>query len=272
VIELYHFAFSTCSQKVRLVLDEKSLAFTSREVNLMAAEQHEPEYVKLNPHHVVPTLVHDGRVFVESSLIIKYLDDAFPEVPMRPQDALGRYCVDAWLMHVDAVLHPAAPIVTFAIGPRKAILQSPPDVREANIAGIQDPAARATRRSVIEHGVQAPQFAGALAVFVETLDRMEADLADGDWLVGDHFGLADATLLPYVLRLEHLAMDRLVDAEERPGIASWFARVKALPSYASGVNAWAAPAAIEMMRANGKEAWPDVETILRSGPLEGARP
>ena len=35
----------------------------------MAGEQHDPEYVKLNPKHVVPTLVHDGRVFVESSLM-----------------------------------------------------------------------------------------------------------------------------------------------------------------------------------------------------------
>jgi hypothetical protein len=70
MIELYHFGFSTCSQKVRLVLAEKGLGFESHEVNLMAGGQHDPAYVKLNPKHVVPTLVHDGRVFVESSLII----------------------------------------------------------------------------------------------------------------------------------------------------------------------------------------------------------
>ena len=96
MIELYHFAFSTCSQKVRLVLAEKGLEFVSHEVNIIGGqEQHDPEYVKLNPKHVVPTLVHDGRVFVESSLIIKYLDDAFPDPPMRPADALGRYASTA---------------------------------------------------------------------------------------------------------------------------------------------------------------------------------
>jgi hypothetical protein len=68
VIELHHFGFSTCSQKLRLVLAEKGVEFSSREINLMAGEQHDPEYVKLNPKHVVPTLVHAGRVFVESSL------------------------------------------------------------------------------------------------------------------------------------------------------------------------------------------------------------
>jgi glutathione S-transferase len=264
MIELYHFGFSTCSQKVRLVLAEKGLEFESHEVDLMAGGQHAPEYVKLNPHHVVPTLVHDGQVLTESSLIVKYLDDAFPEPAMRPADALGRYRVDAWLKHADEALHPAAPTVTFAIGPRNVILQQPEEVREANIAGIQDPAERAARRSVIEHGVKAPEFAGAFGVFLDTLDRMESELEGRGWLCGDHFGLVDATLLPYVLRLEHLAMDPLLERRARPRVADWLARLKALPSYASAVEAWVVPAAVEMMRSNGARAWPEVEPLSRA--------
>ena len=103
--------------------------------------------MKLNPKHVVPTLVHDGRVLVESSLIIAYLDDAFPEPPLRPADALGRYAVARWIKRVDDELHPAAPIVTFARGQRSFLLQQPKEVREANLAAIPDPAARATRRA-----------------------------------------------------------------------------------------------------------------------------
>jgi glutathione S-transferase len=245
------------------VLAEKGLEFESHEVNLMTGEQNDPAYVKLNPNHVVPTLVHDGAVLIESSLIIKYLDDAFPAPPMRPRDALGRYAVDRWLMHADEALHPAAPTVTFAIGPRKFIVQQPKEVREANIAGIQDPIQRATRRSVIEFGVKAPEFAGALGVFIATLDQMEVDLASQSWLSGARFGLADATLLPYVLRLEHLAMDPLLERNARPRVADWFARLKALPSYAIAVEAWAAPAAVLMMRSNGKEVWSEVEHITR---------
>lgn len=264
MIELHHFGFSTCSQKVRLVLVEKGIDFVSHEVNLITGEQHDPDYVKLNPKHVVPTLVHDGQVLVESSLIVKYLDDAFPEPPLRPADALGRYRVDAWLKHLDEALHPAAPVVTFALGPRLALLAQPEEVREGNLAAIPDPAARATRRSVIEHGVQAPEFAGALGVFLGTLDRMEAGLADGPWLSGERFGLADASLLPYVLRLEHLAMDPLIDASARPRVADWLARVKTLPSYGPAVEDWVVPAAVEMMRTNGKQAWPEVEAVVRS--------
>ena len=261
MIELYHYAFSTCSQKVRLVLAEKGVDFVSHEVDLIAGGQHDPEYVKLNPKHVVPTLVHDGRVILESSLIIGYLDDAYPEPPMRPADALGRYQVAKWIRRVDDAVHPAAPIVTFAIGPRPMLLQQPAEVREANLAKIPDAKDRAQRRSVLEHGVEAPEFAGAFAVFLDMLGRMEADLAERPWLSGSAFGLADATVLPYVLRLEHLAMDPLLDAKARPALADWYARVKARPAYATAVEAWAAPAAVELMRSGGKAVWSDVERL-----------
>ncbi len=261
--ELYHFGFSTCSQKVRLVLAEKGLDFVSHEVDLMNGGQHDPEYVRLNPKHVVPTLVHEGHVLVESSLIIRYLDDAFPDPPLRPADALGRYGVELWLKRVDEAVHPAAPVVTFALGPRLALLQQPAEQREANLAAMPDPRARAVRRSVIEHGVAAPEFAGAFAVFLDTLDAIERDLDGRRWLSGEAFWLADATLLPYVLRLEHLGMDPLLEPGARPRLADWLGRVKARPGFASAVEAWAPAAVVEMMRTNGKSAWPEVEPLTR---------
>ena len=84
MLERYHFGFSTCSQKVRLVLAEKGLDFVSHEVDLLGGAQHDPEYVKLNPNDVVPTLVHNGTALIESTLINEYLDDSFPAAPMRP--------------------------------------------------------------------------------------------------------------------------------------------------------------------------------------------
>jgi len=269
MIEVYHNAFSTCSQKVRLVLEEKNIPFVSYEIDLIAGAQHDPEYVRLNPKHVVPTLVHDGRVLIESTLIIRYLDDAFPEPPMRPADALGRYAVERWLMRIDEELHPAAPPVTFALGPRTILLQQPAEVREANLAAIPDPVARAARRSVLEHGVAAPEFGRALRVFVDTLDAMEAELAERRWLSGERFGLADASLVPYVLRLEHLSMDPLLAAAARPGVAAWLARVKALPCFATAVEGWVPPGVVEFLRQDGEAAWPDVEPLTHCPAVGG---
>ena len=78
---LYEFSNSVCCQKVRLVLCEKGLVWESRQVNLFRSEQYDPEYLKLNPKGVVPTLVHDGRPVIESTLICEYLEGIFPDPP-----------------------------------------------------------------------------------------------------------------------------------------------------------------------------------------------
>jgi glutathione S-transferase len=92
---------------------------------------------------------------------------------------------------------------------------------------------------------------------------MESELAEKAWLSGERFGLADATLLPYVLRLEHLGMDPVLSATERPRVAEWLSRAKTLPCYATAVEAWAPAAIVEMMRSQGKDLWPDIEPITR---------
>jgi len=265
MLELYHNAASTCSQKVRMVLAEKSLDFTSRPVDLISGEQHAPEYVKLNPNHVVPTLVHDGAAFIESSLINEYLDEAFPETPLRPADAAGRHAVRLWVKRFDESIQSAVGVVTFAIGPRKMILGQPEEVREANIAAIPDPARRAARRSVIEHGVHAPEFAGALDKMVGLLDDVETALESRPWLSGEDFGLADAGLLPYVVRLDHLAMAPLLSQAARPRLADWYSRLQARPAFAVAVTAWLPEPLLAVFRTGGEEAWPEVEQILVQG-------
>jgi glutathione S-transferase len=132
MIELYHFGFSTGSQKVRLVLAEKNLDFVSHEIDILNGAQHDPAYVTLNPNHVVPTLVHDGAVLIESTLINEYLDDAFPEIPMRPATAVGRYALRLWTKLLDEKVQGAIASVTFAIGPRVMILQQPAAERDAD--------------------------------------------------------------------------------------------------------------------------------------------
>jgi glutathione S-transferase len=263
MLELHHNAFSSCSQKVRLVLAEKRLDFVSHPIDLISGEQHRPDYVKLNPNHVVPTLVHDGRVLIESSLINEYLEDVFPDPALRPADAAGRHSLRLWVKRIDEQVHPAAGVLTYAIGTRSAFLAQPPDVREVAISAIPDPARRAARRSVVEHGVAAPEFAGALERFVELIDAMEASLAPGGWLSGAGFGLADAAALPYVLRLDHLAMTPLLAKPARPRVADWYARMRARPSFATAVAQWLPDPILQLFRRNGEAVWPQVEPLTR---------
>lgn len=263
--DLYHAGLSTCSQKVRLVLAEKGLDFTSHEIDLVGGAQHAPDYVKLNPGHVVPTLVDAGHVLIESSLIDEYLDETYPDPPLAPDEPVARHAMRLWVKRIDEKVHPAAGILTYAIGVRQVILAQPEAAREAHVRQIPDPQRRAGRRSVLEHGVAAPEFASALARFVELLDDMEGSLAPGGWLSGGRFGLADASVLPYVLRLEHLAMDPLLEASARPRVADWLARVKDRASYARAVTEWLPEPAVRLFRTQGEAVWSRVEPLTRAG-------
>jgi glutathione S-transferase len=258
MITLYHNAASTCSQKVRFVLAEKGLDYESREIDLVGGAQHEADYVKLNPNHVVPTLVHGGNVFIESTLINEYLEDAFPNCPLRPEDAGGRHAMRLWTKRIDE-LHPNAGVLTFSIGTRPMILQRSEEERNALIDQIPDPKRRALRRSVIECGVKAPEFPPALHAFLATLDQMQADLSEREWLAGSCLSLADAAALPYVMRLDHLAMTPFL--EERPRIADWYARMRARPSFETAVASLLPPFVIEMFQKNGTAVWSDVESL-----------
>jgi ganglioside-induced differentiation-associated protein 1 len=85
MIELYHHGSSVCAAKVRFVLAEKDVAWTGHYVDILKGDQFDPSYLKLNAKAVVPTLVHDGVVVPESSVICEYLDEVFcrPAVAAR---------------------------------------------------------------------------------------------------------------------------------------------------------------------------------------------
>ncbi len=86
MLELYHNVNSVCAQKVRIALKEKGRDVKEHLLTLQG-DQNDPSYMKLNPNGVVPTLVHDGNVITESSLILYYVDEAFPDPPLMPKDA-----------------------------------------------------------------------------------------------------------------------------------------------------------------------------------------
>ena len=69
MLALYHHGSSVCAAKVRFALGEKGLDWKGTYLDILKGDQFAPEYLKLNPKGVVPTLVHDGNVVVESTVI-----------------------------------------------------------------------------------------------------------------------------------------------------------------------------------------------------------
>lgn len=234
MLKLYHGTTSVCAIKVRLVLVEKGLDWEGEILNLQRGDQHQPDYLKLNPNGVVPTLVHDGNVITESSVILSYLDEAFPNPPLMPADPVLCARARIWMKRVDDILHAAIGAVTFATANRKVLIRKSPEELAAHFERIPDPAYRERQRQSVEMGLGAPLVEGAIRHYDKAIGQMDADLADTAYLAGDSWSLADAALTPYINRAEMLGMEGLWD--NRPNVARWFADMKVRPTYATCIT------------------------------------
>lgn len=246
MLTLFHNAVSTCSQKVRWTLSEKKMDFTSREIDLLAGEQHADWYAEIHPDHVVPALSHDDTIIRESSLIMMYLEQIGGGDPLVPDDPAEAHRMRSWVHLIDHKIHAEAAVLTFALGPRHLVNAQPADVREAAISKIVEPTARAQRRSVLDLGVAAPEFRTAVERFLKMLAEMESQLQRTPWLAGPMLSLADGAVLAYILRLEHLGLDTMVTLH--PGVAAWLARMKQRPSFADAVGRWIPEEVIAFMK------------------------
>ena len=229
MIKLYHANHSTCSQKVRLCLAEKGLAYESQLVNLATNEHLEPDYLKLNPNGVVPTLVHDDAVVTDSGVICEYLDEVFPTVKLLPVDPVERAKVRAWVRYLDEVPTAAIRVPSFNM----AFLPRYDGLDDAQFQQEQADV-RPIRKHFYEKmgrkGFDESEVKAALDQFTSTLARMEARLADVSWLSGDDFGLADIIMLPLIDRMDDLSFTNIWE-DDFPRVTQWFARSKERESF-----------------------------------------
>ena len=239
MIELYHYWNAVCGQKSRLCVVEKGIAWQSHHVNLFRGDGLDPEYLAINPNGVVPTLVHDGRVIVESSIINEYLDDVFPEPILKPGDAYLRAEMRGWCKFVDNFVHSATRVASFNQFLKPSMEWRSDAEMEAYLARIPSTDAGGTRdrhrrfREGIRKRLPDEETADSFNRLERVADRMESDLAShgGPWLVGADYSLADVSMAPYVHRLEQLGVSRWWQDGNRPRLADWYTRLKERPAF-----------------------------------------
>ncbi|HXV47822.1 MAG TPA: glutathione S-transferase family protein [Candidatus Binatia bacterium] len=260
MIELYHNDMSVCAQKVRFALAEKKLAWEGHHLNLRAGDQQKPEYLKLNPNAVVPTLVDGGAVIIESTVINEYLDDAYPEIRLRPADAVGRARMRLWTKQLDEGVHAATSVVSSAIAFRYQKLAQGMEALEEFHKKMPDPVKREKSWENITKGVESRFFAEAVKRFDKLLGDMESSLAESTWLAGSDFSLADIGYAPYITRLDHLQLQFLWD--KRPRIPEWYDRLRERRTYTEALEKWFNPAYLPLMEEKGVEAQSRVQAIV----------
>jgi glutathione S-transferase len=233
-LALYHAWVSSASRRVRFVLEDKEIAYQGIPVDLLAFEQHTPEYLALNPNGWVPTLVHEGVPVTESSVICEYLDEVFPSrslahslVPTNPHD---RARMRVWAKWTDEVVIRAFQVANWnrMMAP---IAQQWSDAEvEHRLSVIPVPDRREDWRRMAREPFSDADISHAVTNIRRTLDRMEHDLAAGPWLAGANFSLADIHLSPYIVRISEHA-NRGIHLKDYPKCNDWWTRLSARPAF-----------------------------------------
>jgi len=258
--ELYYFHDATCGIKARLALFEKGVQFTPRV--LSRNQLSDPDYLAINPKGVVPTLVHDGEVIVESSVICLYVDDAFDGPPLRPANSYDRARMYLWLKAIDEHYFKGIGSLTFGLALRKRILESHPteDALEQYFDNIRIDEYRQRRRSIVKNGIDAPEVHNAIHALRRMLGDLSTSLDNSDYIAAPEYSLADACLTPLIMRLEVLGLSAMWEGQ--PEIEDWWQRIKARASYLRLLDeSFPAEYFAGMQQLTG-DAWPKVKHIL----------
>jgi glutathione S-transferase len=262
MLTLYDFGNSVCCQKVRITMRAKGLAWESVKVDLFKAEQYDPEYLKLNPKGIVPTLVHDGKPIIESTLICEYLDDAFPQPPLIPADPWLRTRMRLWSKMVDEGLFEGVTEISFSAMFRERMRNMPEEIRERRFRNIGDPRRRDRFISTYELGVRSPFVIHGIAAYERAFKMLEDTLSEGGpWIVSASPSLADINLMPFVARLDYLGLLDLW-IKNRPSVMAWWALAREWPSFKTGLRDLISEAEFSEMRMHGPKIASDVADII----------
>jgi glutathione S-transferase len=175
--------------KVKWLLDRLGHDYRWIETDVMSGATRSTGFLTMNPAGQVPAVVfEDGRTLAQSNAIIGYLGEGTPFIPADPWDRAKMY---EWLFWEQYSHEPYIAVARF----QRAFA--------SKMAAEIEP-------RLMERGRAA-------------LDRMEAALTGGDWLVGDGPTLADLALVAYT----RVAHEGDFDLAPHPAIRAWIARVEA---------------------------------------------
>jgi len=247
-----------CAQKVRIALVAKGLQ--AKEHIVSGDQLFTPEYLKLNPNAVVPTLVHDGVPVIESSVILYYLDEVFPTPPLMPVDPHLRARVRLFNKLIDEYVHNLCTVISFATVFRPSLAEKSEAEREAYFAKAPSKKRSEYKRDVVKLGMDSKYVVESIEFHEKLLDWIEESMQRWQYLAGDSLSLADIASIPYVIRLDLIGLSRMW--ENRPGVAAWYRRMRAQDCVEQAVFQRMGEADWAPFKKLGFDPWPQVSRII----------
>jgi glutathione S-transferase len=227
---LYNAPQSTCSQRVRFVLNAKKLSFAEVKLDLLAGDQLKQEYLALNPNGVVPTLDHDGAIVIDSSVIIEYLDEIAPApASFTPRDPVVRAKMRALMRFIDEMPAAAVRVPTFNLAflPRFAAMSEDEFLAFAESKPLRKEFMLAMGRK----GFPEKDMDAAMQRLRRTYERMDTEIekSGGPWLLGSDITLADIAVMPAIVRMSDLGQETAW--QDLPRLQRWYEAIRAHPAF-----------------------------------------
>jgi glutathione S-transferase len=232
MLQLYHFSNSICSERARMALFEKGISnWVSKHVDLFKGEQFHPDYIELNPKAQTPTLVHDGKIIRESSIICEYIDDAFEGPALKSEDPAQRAQMREWIKLSDDQLYESVASLSFLTIFRAVLADMGDAEKEEHFRSQTDLSRVMRQRSCVEEGIDSPYVVRGSANMLHIVDDLEQQLGDGrPWVMGEQYTLAEINYSPFLARLEALDLLDLFMAD-KPKAHNWWQRCTDRESY-----------------------------------------
>jgi len=238
-VHLFHFMGSSCSQKTRIFFNLKDIAWESHPIDLGKGEQYSSWYLGINPRGLVPTLVLDGAVHIESNDIIELMDREFPENRLIPEGFESQ--MNELLRHEDD-LHLDLRTITFRFTqPRGKAPRSPQDLKNyreggtGTVQGEKDPNKEreiAFWETVARDGITDQAVRLSAERFRAALSKLNEKLSGSPYLLGEQLSVLDIAWFVYANRLVRCGypLKRL-----HPRVDSWFQPLRERPEFASEI-------------------------------------
>ncbi|MFT4518466.1 MAG: glutathione S-transferase [Halioglobus sp.] len=237
-VHLIHFQGSSCSQKARIFLNLKGIDWQSHSLNIAQQDNYKPWFLGINPRGLVPVLVHDGVVQIESNDILQYLDDTFPAPRLIPEELRAEIITS---LREEDDLHLDLRALTMRFVFPKFLAQKRPKalaLYEDNIGtveGDKDPHKEVELTFWHDYAKQGITDAGAkdsAEKFHVAYQELEKHLAAQPYLCGTEITLLDIAWFIYTHRLTEAGYPF---TQQHPRVENWYQGLLAKPEFANEV-------------------------------------
>jgi glutathione S-transferase len=234
-LKYYHAEPLANSLKSMVPLFEKRLPFKSIYVDLHKFEQHAEWFVALNPEGQVPVLDHDGVIITHTTVINEYLEDVFPDVPLRPRDSLGAARMRYWNKFVDE--HVMNYVSMHGWHRMVGVIARKVESGEFEklMERIPLPDQRKKWRTA-RSGFSDADLAHATEKILYAVDKVEKQLQHSAWLAGNAYTLADINFYSMCGMMVERMFPEMEIGRRCPKLIAWREKMSARPGIATALQ------------------------------------